>query len=626
MTNNLSDSPKGSKWPEGWWREKKAKSEWYFYEDFRAFLWVIWDHLNLPAPTPIQKDIAIYLQAGPRRRMIMAFRGVGKSWVTSAYALWLLYRDPDHKILVVSASKERATAFSTFTMRLIAEVPMLQHLQPGKDQRSSVVAFDVGPAKADHAPSVKSVGINGQIAGSRADTIVPDDIEVPANSQTQTMRDALAEAIKEFDAVLKPGGQVVYLGTPQSEMSVYNVLPERGYHVRIWPARAPTPDQMVNYGDKIAPYISRKIESGELEVGDPTDPDRFDNKDLQEREMSYGRSGFNLQFQLDTTLSDAERYPLKLKDLIVYPCQGDKGPVDITYGADPRTRQSSLPMVGMNGDHLYAPIWTSVSEPAGYMAWDQTIMWIDPSGRGKDETSVIVLRHLKGRLFLLKSVGFLGDGYDREKVLTPIRKLAVQHDVTYIGVESNFGDGMFEQILQSAMRDYVEGVAAWKGEIEGHRVTGQKEVRIVDTLEPVMNQHRLVVDPSVIEDDYSIHPDRPHEERYRYMLFHQMTRLTKDRGALAHDDRIDCLAQAVGWFVESMARDLSRTLERAQEDILYREAIEGIIHRKSPHYMTQLTLTDPKAREKARKLGLGDKASRFKKAAGGLYSGGIKLR
>ena len=69
--------------------------------DFRIFMAVIWNHLNLPAPTPIQFDIAHYLQHGPRRMLIEAFRGVGKSWVTSAFACCVLLNDPQAKVLVV---------------------------------------------------------------------------------------------------------------------------------------------------------------------------------------------------------------------------------------------------------------------------------------------------------------------------------------------------------------------------------------------------------------------------------------------------------------------------------------------------------------------------------------------
>ena len=144
-------------------------------KDFRYFLFLIWKHLGLPDPTPIQYDIAKYLQTGPKRKVVEAFRGVGKSWITAAYVLFRLYHDPQLKILVVSASKERADNFSTFALRLINDVPWLNDLAPGPGQRSSKISFDVGPATPDQSPSVKSVGLFGQLTGSRADIIIADD-------------------------------------------------------------------------------------------------------------------------------------------------------------------------------------------------------------------------------------------------------------------------------------------------------------------------------------------------------------------------------------------------------------------------------------------------------------------
>src|SRR5690606_16051138 len=47
-----------------------------------------------------------------RSDILEAFRGIGKSYVAAAFALWLLLRDPmDEKILVVSASSGKAREF-----------------------------------------------------------------------------------------------------------------------------------------------------------------------------------------------------------------------------------------------------------------------------------------------------------------------------------------------------------------------------------------------------------------------------------------------------------------------------------------------------------------------------------
>jgi hypothetical protein len=186
---------------------------------------------------------------------------VGKSYITAAYVVHQLLLDPDKKFMVVSASKARADDFSTFTQRIITEIPICQHLVAKEGQRWSKIAFDVAPAKASGSPSVKSVGVTGQLTGSRADVIIADDVEVPNNSMTHMMRERLAESVKEFDAVLKPDGNIIYLGTPQNEMSLYNTLTTRGYDMRIWPARYPTLERSEKaYGSRLAPTLYDSIQ------------------------------------------------------------------------------------------------------------------------------------------------------------------------------------------------------------------------------------------------------------------------------------------------------------------------------------------------------------------------------
>ena len=165
-------------------------------EDFRKFLWMVWKYINLPDPTPVQYDIANYLQTGPNKLCVEAFRGVGKSFITSAYGLWELYKDPQKKIMVVSASKNRADNFVMFTLQLINLIPELHHLRPGSNQRQSRIEFDVGPAEPDQTPSVFAKGIDSQLTGGRADIIISDDVEVVNNSQTMDQRDKLVEKTK----------------------------------------------------------------------------------------------------------------------------------------------------------------------------------------------------------------------------------------------------------------------------------------------------------------------------------------------------------------------------------------------------------------------------------------------
>ena len=527
-------------------------------KDFRNFLYIVWKELNLPDPTTIQYEIADYMQKGDRRAIIEGFRGVGKSWICSAFVVHQLLLDPRRNILVVSASKTRADDFSTFTLRLIHELPLLAHLRPSEKQRFSKISFDVGPAPASHAPSVKSLGVTSQLTGSRADIIVADDIEVVGNSATQGMRDKLGEQVKEFDAIIKPDtdSKILFLGTPQCEDTIYNKLTERGYKKRIWPAK----------------YITEKVnETGydgcvselcvdESRVGATTEPLRFSDIDLAEREASYGRTGFAMQFMLDTRLSDIERFPLKTSDLIVMSVDPEVAPEKLVWARDPKLEwDSSVPNVALSGDRFYRPM-----EVLGdYIPYTGSVMAIDPSGRGKDETGYAIVKMLNGYLYVVDAGGLQG-GYSDE-VLKALSIKAKQEKVNFIVVESNFGDGMFVELFKPILTKIHPCT------IEEVRHNIQKEKRIIDTLEPVMNQHRLVVDPKVIQHDYESAQTYPLESQLKYQLIYQMSRLTNQRGAITQDDRLDALSMAVAYWTEQMAQDADKRMNERKVDLLDEE-------------------------------------------------------
>jgi hypothetical protein len=528
--------------------------------DFRNFLFLVWKHLNLPDPTTLQYDIAEYLQHGPKRSVIMAFRGVGKSWITSAFVVHQLLLDPSKNILVVSASKNRSDDFSTFTLRIIQEIPILQGLKPSENQRFSKIAFDVGPAPASHAPSVKSLGISSQLTGSRADIIVADDVEVANNSATQGMRDKLDEQVKEFDAIIKPldSSRIIFLGTPQCEDSIYNKLRERGYKSRIWSSEYPDDTEAINnYGGDLAPLIADNITPET--IGTSTEPLRFTDLDLEERKMSYGRTGYALQFMLNPKLSDADRYPLKINDLVVMDVDVDVAPEKIVWSSDPDNCDRELPNVGLAGDRYRRPANT-VGDMIPYTG---SVLSIDPSGRGKDETGYAVVKMLNGQLFVPDAGGIRG-GYDT-KTLQQLVAIAKDNKVNKVVIESNFGDGMFMELIKPLFR------TTYPVTIEEVRHNKQKELRIVDTLEPVLNSHRLIIDPTVINNDYRSALSYPIEQQTRYMLMYQLSRITRDKGSLVHDDRLDALSIAVGYWVQQMAADVNQSMIDRQQELLEKE-------------------------------------------------------
>lgn len=545
--------------------------------DFRNYLFALWRHLGLPAPTPVQYAIAAFLQDGPSRAIIEAFRGVGKSWLTAGYVTWRLKRNRNERILVVSANEERSVQFTTFVRRLIEEWPYLADLKPQKGQRDSALSFDVAGSMPHQSPSLRAAGITGQITGGRASIIVADDIEVPKNSATQLQRDRLLELTKEFSAILMspqdlahfgmPEGEVIYLGTPQTEQTLYKGLEARGYTVRIWPARYPSPEKLAAYGNRLAPEIAEALAlhpSLGTECpggrGAPTDPTRFTDYELTVREGEYGRGGFALQFMLDTALSDADRFPLKLSDLICMDLAPKMAPVSLVWASGPQQLLKDVESPGLAGDRFYRPMWVSQEAFAKYTG---CVMAVDPAGRGKDEVGYAIVAMLNGWLFLLDAGGLLG-GYSDEN-LGKLARLAKQYGVNEVVVEANFGDGMFLRLLQPHLAR-VHPCAT--SEV---RSTGQKERRIIDVLEPVLNQHRLVVDIGLLKRDATNYNQHSDDVEQRYQLFRQMTRITYDKGALAHDDRLDALAMAVAWWVNAMDADTSQAEDRRKDELLAQE-------------------------------------------------------
>ena len=521
-----------------------------FNEDFRYFLVVVWRHLQLPDPTPVQLDIAEYMQDGPSRRIVEAFRGVGKSWMAAAYTLWLLRNDPQKKIMVVSASKVRADDFAQFCLRLIREMPLLQCLEPDRDdQRSASNRFDVRPAIPDQSASLKSVGVFGQLTGSRADLILADDTEVPNTSWTVSMREKLISCVGEFNAILKPGGEIMMLGTPQTEESIYNKLRMRGYDCRIWPARYPK--NPAKYGDCLAPMI---LESCKDSTNQPTDPGRFSDLDLLEREASYGRSQFTLQFQLDTSLSDLMRFPLRVQDLIVLEVD-DHAPEKVVWSSGAEYRITDLPSVGFSGDYYHRPAFIH----GEWLELDGCVMFVDPSGKGSDETAYAIVGQLNGNLYVLE-VGAYAEGYT-DVVLEGLAKAAKRRSVNLILLEDQFGQGMLQSLLQPFLREHHPCT------IEPVRSNVQKERRIINALEPVMNQHRLVINRSVIEQDSRGRDDESVETSLAYQLFHQLTHITVEPKCLQHDDRLDALAGAIQYWNESLAIDEDRAIKERQAEL-----------------------------------------------------------
>lgn len=532
-------------------------------KDFKNHLFTVFKYINLPHPTQIQYDIADVLQYKEDGilpdTIIEGFRGVAKSTITGCYSSWRLDNDPEnYQLLEVSANQNEAVKFLAFTRKLIDIVPYLNYLKPDtviKKQRDNALAFDVEPATPRVQPSCKAIGVFGMLTGNRATEIIADDIETSQNCDTSVTREKLRSAITEFSPILRPlKGRLLYLGTPHTEESVYNEEAEKGCRVQIFPVRYPNNEELLKYDGRLADALKKRMQEKPYLIGMPTDPLRFDEETII-KEEAKGRSKFQMQYMLDNTLSDLERYPLKCSDLVVIDTDKDIAPEKVAYGSSSNLILNDLPCYGIGSDRFYTNI---PIEGTKWQPYTFKLMSIDPSGRGKDETTISIVGVLNGYVFILKNTGLQG-GYS-DNTLKKIALLAKEYKVNKIIIESNFGDGMFNALFTPVLN------RVHSCEVEEVKHNIQKEKRIIDTLEPVLNQHRLIFGKNIIKEDIESIKIYPDEYKKDYSLIYQMTHLTKDKGCLGHDDRLDSLAIAVAACLELLSVDAEKMIREREEE------------------------------------------------------------
>lgn len=546
------------------------------YPTFRDFMADMMVEIGFSA-TDMQKDIADYLQFGPQYLMVQAQRGEAKTTITAMFAVYCLIHDPRFRVLIVSAGGKTANEIATLIQRIITTVDILECMRPDANNgdRTSVEAFDLHYSLKgiDKSPSVACIGITGNLPGKRADLLIADDIESPKNSLTAANREMLLLLSLEFTSICS-NGRIIYLGTPQTGESIYNTLEGRGFTVRIWPGRYPTMAEMENYGNNLAPYLIRKMVSDPLlrigggltgNKGQPTDPVLLGEESLCKKEMQ-GVAYFQLNYMLNTALSDAQRYPLKLENIIVLKGDGRHFPDSIVRGMSAReTKAFTSSGIGFQLALPHA-ISETLNKPQGIH------MQIDPAGGGKngDETAWAVTAFYNGNVFVLSCGGMQGGS--TLAVLEKLADVAALYQVNQMSIEKNMGYGLFAQVFLPILRK------KWKGNIDEPFVTGQKEVRIIGSLEPVMNRGSLIFMESVIEEDSLLTEHYAPGTKVTYSLFHQISKLTNQKKCLAHDDRVDALEGSVRYWSKYMAIDEEEKAKRDKLAALAEWAKDPIMH------------------------------------------------
>ncbi len=195
-------------------------------ESFLQFLlaWNKLSNFNLPKH---HEKIANWLEklyfSKDRRGLLMAFRNSGKSTLVGLFCAWVLFLNPNDRIVIVSADTRLATKMSRHVRRIIERHPLTKKLIPKKKEEWAGCTFSVDRTQNNRDPSVTAFGVSAGITGARADVIICDDVEIPKNCNTKQKREDLRERLIELEFILSPNGLQLFVGTPHTNDTIYQV-------------------------------------------------------------------------------------------------------------------------------------------------------------------------------------------------------------------------------------------------------------------------------------------------------------------------------------------------------------------------------------------------------------------
>jgi len=542
----------------------------FFFFTCEVFKEMGWDKFD--PPDDIFEDMCNWHQYGPNKKGTLAPRSDGKTHrIVGCGTAWDHFRDPRAVVGIVSKGAKEARKTLKLIKDLYRNVSFLKHLYPHDDDtaRDNAEELDiVGRDKAQRNPSVWVAGIESQLPGRRASRVFGDDVEDKPNVKTRESRQDLLSRTREFDNIASYGERRVdYVGTYHHEESVYIALAREGYQFRTWPLVAPHPqDEIIG----LSPLVKQKMANGKLKPS--TERETFDggivrplrySHDYVAEKRARGLSNFAMQFMLVSSLGNSLRYPLKLRDLIVFDTTANKAPVSIAWGTNNGQGTSTvvpdIPCNGFGTDCLHAPIFFDKH----WLPFTGVKMWVDPSGQGADKTGYAIVAHLGAMLYALEVGGLkdhTGSGHSPE-VLHNLIAAAKEHNVTNIHVEDFGMQSTFKQLLEPIVQQHTvqpnsdpSRPDGWACSVELTRPPASqtnKEQRIIDILEPITAQHRLVVSTRVARSD---------------TLQYQLTRITRQRGCLEHEDELEALAYASWLWQDQLNRGPEQHRQRFEEE------------------------------------------------------------
>ena len=415
---------------------------------FRLFV-VLWNQRQGLATPSVHLFMATWLEsawrAGDKRLLLMAFRSCGKSTLVGLFAAWLLYTNPDLRILVVAAETSLARRMVRNVRRIIERHPLTQNLKPKNADQWGADRFTVNRAMELRDPSMVAAGITANATGSRADVIICDDVEVPNTCDTADKRRDLRDRLAEMDFILTLGGTMLYVGTPHSWFTIYA-------------------DKARSEIGEARPFLDgfRRLKIPVLDRdGHSAWPERYSAHDIARMRAATGENRFRSQMMLE--------------------------PVNIAEG-----RLDPARLVRYGDDAVFSPELRQLHIGAARMV-SCAAYWDPAFGRSGGDRSVlaIVFTDTDGNLYLHHVLYMNCDGATEDEATAQSRAVveAVKRfHVPAVTIEIN-GIGRFLPAI--LRRELAKGRVPCA--VVEHSSTRPKNIRILESFETVMAARLLRV-------------------------------------------------------------------------------------------------------------------------------------
>jgi len=455
-----------------------------YQADFRLFT-VLWNqHQNMSTPA-IHFTMVDWLEtawaSGDTRLLMQAFRGSGKSTMIGLFTAWLLYRNPDLRILVLSAEENLAKKMVRQVRRILERHWLTKHLKPKNADQWSGDQFTVNRNIELRDPSMLARGITGNITGSRADVIICDDVEVPNTSDSAEKREELRNRLDEISFILVPDGTQVYVGTPHTYHTIY------------------AEDAREDLGEEV-PFLDgfARLTLPVMDAdGAPIWPERFSSHALKQLKRDNGPNKFASQMMLQPVNIAEGRLDAELLQIYDDELDYTKELQSLFIG----------PIKLVSSSAWWDPSFASARGDASVVA----VTYSDDAGN-------IYIHHLE---YIEIDAG--NEQNEATQQCEIVSRLARDHHLPTITVESNGIGKLIPGILKNRLaQNHVPC------RVQEHHSSRAKDLRILEAFDAPLAAGRLFIHRSVLQTPFmtEIQEWRPEKSK-------------------THDDGLDAVAGAI---------------------------------------------------------------------------------